>query len=277
VETQTTPIAAGHVLHGPLFSEPMRVETVQANGAASFAWSPDGSRVAFYDGNVFTVEVADGSLRQWTYDSPYCHWPTWSPDGRYILYSVTGRAAFAPDSTAGFHVIDTWDGSQRAFVHDSVLAHALVGGLAHWSPDGASISFFTTLHPNSGGSPPYHSDLIVMAVDGVTWRRVITVGGIAENPQWSADGRMLFFDLTPSPLLPADTDATTTWVVNADGTGLRQWPVNLGDPRVQFAFPFQLDRTGQRVAYVGLDSTGKRGVIWTMNLDGTHRHQVTRP
>ena len=33
---ETPPLCAGQILTGPLFNEPMRVETVQPNGAASW-------------------------------------------------------------------------------------------------------------------------------------------------------------------------------------------------------------------------------------------------
>jgi Tol biopolymer transport system component len=228
-----------------------------------------------YDGDIWTVDVPSGALRKWTDNAPDCHWPTWSPDGRYILYCVIGRPAFAPDSVAGLHLIDTRDGTQRALVRDSVLAK-YGGGIAQWSPDGSRIAYFTWVGAQRDPSQ-LQSDLIVISSDGVSWGRIITVSGTAQHPHWSSDGQKLFFDLTPSPLLPGDTGATTTWVVNLDGTGLRKWPVNLGDPRVTFAFPFQLDQSGLRVAFVGLDATGKRGVIWTMNLSGTNRKQLTRP
>jgi len=256
-------------------SAPVKLSDQAVWTSMELAWSPDGSRIAFYAGDIWTVDVASHSLRKWTSGSPYCHWPTWSPDGRYILYTIIARPAGAPDSVAGFHIIDTSNDTQRALVRDSILAkHG--GGPAHWSPDGTSIAFFTSL-TSATNLAEMRSDLIMLSADGTSWRRVITVDGIAENPQWSPDGRKLFFALTPPPCLPNDSGLTATWVVNTDGTGLRQWPVNLGEPRVTFAFPFALSRVGQRVAFVGLDGTATGGVIWAMNLDGTGRRQLTQP
>ena len=61
------------------------------------------------------------------------------------------------------------------------------------------------------------------------------------------------------------------------GSNPRQWPVNFGDPRVQFSYPFALSPDGEHVALVGPDATGRYGVIHMMRLDGTGRKQLTFP
>lgn len=236
--------------------------------APELAWSPDGSQIAMYIGDIWTIQIADRSLRRWTSVAPYAHYPSWSPDGRYLLYVVIARSQGEPDSASGLHVIDTADGSIRAMLHDGQPTYC---GRASWSPDGATIAFVTAAAGQQTG------DVYTMRSDGSNYMRLTRMEGIAGNPQWSLDGRTILFDFTPAPCLPENSGDRITYAINADGTGLRRWPVNLGDPRVTFAFPFELSRAVSRVAFVGLDSGRKRGVIWTMNLDGSDRRQITMP
>lgn len=235
------------------------------------SWSPDGSRIAmYYQYDIWTIDVADRTLRRWTTVTPDAHWPTWSPDGRYLVYSIVAKPASAPDSAAGLHILDTADGTSRVLLRNA--SQPWVGGVARWSPDGSSIAFFTSL--NAAPDPSMATaNLVVVPLDGSAYQQLTSLRGSAQNPQWSPDGQQLFFDYAPASC-PRDR---STWVVNADGTGLRQWPTNLGDPRAQFGFPFEVSRDGLRSAFVGVDSSGTAGVIWCVDLSRTNRKQLTRP
>jgi Tol biopolymer transport system component len=273
--------SAGNFSPGLYFGDTLgSPRTKQLDGRFIFspelAWSPDGSRIAFYntagDYNIWTINVADRSLYKWTSKAPNAHYPQWSPDGRYLLFLITSRAYNEPDSVAGLHIIDTVDGTQRALLRNDSLTW---GGKGRWSPDGKSIVFVTALNPSPDGR--YGYDIVAVPPLGGPHQLIAHItGGTPDNAQWSADGSKVFFDFTPAPCLPGDSANRSTWVVNADGTGLHQWPVNLGDPRVQFGFPFELSRVGQRTAFIGLDSTGTAGVLTVMNIDGSGRKQLSR-
>lgn len=244
-----------------------RIADVRTPVSPQLAWSPDGSRIAMYLGDIWTVQISDRSLRRWTNRAPYARHPSWSPDGRYLLYVADGQAYDEPDSSVGLHIIDTFDGTQRAVLHNGLPTF---GGRADWSPDGQSLVFIS-------GTGNLSANVFTMRLDGSSYRQLTNFKGIAMNPQWSADGSMIFFDFTPPPCLPEHSADRRTYAMNADGSGLRRWPVNLGDPRVTFAFPFDLGSIGDVVAFVGLDSGRKRGVIWTMKLNGSDRRQLTFP
>ncbi|HEY3216600.1 MAG TPA: hypothetical protein VGK93_08925 [Candidatus Eisenbacteria bacterium] len=143
-------------------------------------------------------------------------------------------------------------------------------------PTGSKIVFSVPLLEQSTTGPAQGvSDIHVVGSNG-TFRRLTRMHGWAQEPQWSTDGRMIFFSFVSNPC-PPETPNRTTWVVNADGAGLRRWPVSLGDPRVQFGFPFDLSRAAsQKTVFVGLDSTGASGVVTMMNLDGSRRKQLTK-
>jgi dipeptidyl aminopeptidase/acylaminoacyl peptidase len=68
------------------------VQLTRMGGAIySMSWSPDGTRIAFSDDrygsqDIYTVEVPDGEVLRLTSDPLYEVFPTWTPDGRSILY-----------------------------------------------------------------------------------------------------------------------------------------------------------------------------------------------
>ncbi len=241
-------------------------------GPDELCWSPDGSRLALhFQGDIWTLLLADATLTRWTSNAAHSpRWPTWSPDGRYILYNFTSRAAADPESLAGLHILDTSTGSQRALLHGSASS-TYANTPARWSHDGRTIVFSYTL--SSGAT----YDLFLVNPDGSAYRRLTHLSGTALNPQWSGDDRTIFFDFTPAPCIPEGSPRRETWAINRDGSALRRWPVNLGNPDVFGGFPFSIDRNGSRVAFVAPDSTEMYGVINVMNIDGSGRKQLTKP
>jgi Tol biopolymer transport system component len=60
--------------------------------AAHVAWSPDGSKLVYHQGlagdPIFVAEADGSNGKRIFIDAPgsHCHYPTWSPDGRYIYF-----------------------------------------------------------------------------------------------------------------------------------------------------------------------------------------------
>jgi Tol biopolymer transport system component len=117
------------------------------SGSSGFAWSPDGSRIAFTravpeDGGVdydIWVMKADGTQRMslTTHRGSEYH-PTWSPDGQWIAFSRHVRddvSIFRTRAVAPFGLATrlTWGSTRRSVdVFDSSPA---------WSPTGDRIVF----------------------------------------------------------------------------------------------------------------------------------------
>ena len=175
---------------------------------AEIAWSPDGSKFAYYserDGGVHVMN-ADGSddhavapVHAQNQGSP-----SWSPDGRWVYFAQGKIYAVHPDGTGLHEVIDTPWFISTAFV----------------SPDGATVAFAGAIVPTRGGGEIWLAD-----ADGSNRRRLTstdnwTLLGWAQDP-----ARVMLARVT--------TDGVAgLWTMGTDGSGLTRvkLPEGIGGP-----------------------------------------------
>ena len=102
----------------------------------SFAWSPDGTRIAFsagggVEGGVYLMD-ADGSDALRVGDG---YFPSWSPDGGKLAYAAGG----------GIYTADADGSGQQRIVNDHFEDDPGIESVQDrtpvWSPDGARIAF----------------------------------------------------------------------------------------------------------------------------------------
>jgi len=209
-----------------------------------------------YNQEVWTLDILTKELHQWTFGDPWSDAPEWLPDSHHILCSLP----------YGLHLIDINTGSVRPVLPDSVPA---LWSLGHpgISADGTTL---TVSQSFDGGNT---TELYSVNVDGNNYHQITRLGGTALNPQWAPDGQSLYFDFTPAPCYWEGSPLRSTWILQ--GGNARQSARNLGDIKAQFGFPFVVSKASANVAYVGVDSTGLGAFIWTENLDGSGRRQLT--
>lgn len=123
---------------------------------------------------------------------------TWEPFGNRIAYNNGNQS--------GIRLIDSNGANQRQLTDHGI------GPV--WSPDGSHIAFVSGFDASGVG------DIFVVAADGSSLERITHAG--ARNPAWSPDGTRIAFDST------RDGDYEI-YVINADGTGLRQLTDNTHD------------------------------------------------
>ncbi len=136
-----------------------------------------------------------------------------------------------------------------------------VGHISHWR---VAVSFALTwiALAAAGAADLFATAIYVMKTDGTEVRKVIEVPGFRGHgsPQWSHDGKRLAFDASPS-----DTVHTKFFVVNLDGTGLKE----LGDHAMPSWSP-----DDKQLAYQNYGTAGARAGTWVQNIDGQGRTWV---
>ena len=168
----------------------------------------------------------------------------WSPDGTHLALEGFGD----PSSIDGIYVVDALDGSNV-----TRLTHGL-DVVPQYSPDGSAIVFERTAPQRHDGAPA----LFVVNADGSGLRRITPWGATSSGGSWSVQGSIVF----------AGPDRTL-WTVRADGTDLRQMPVDVpGRP-----FQPRWSPDGSEMT-LGIRTAGQTD-IYAMSADGSGLTKIT--
>lgn len=149
------------------------------------------------------VQAADGYFSE-LYSHDYSYTPTWSPDGKKVVYR----------SDRG--ISQTWQGIDAAATQDpntyQVTPYREVDHSPVFSPDGTKIAIQYRSHD--------HYEIMVMNPDG-SGRTLLTKSPVLArtpqnslSPDWSPDGSQIAF-------LTDRTGKWEIWVMNADGSDQR--------------------------------------------------------
>jgi Tol biopolymer transport system component/serine/threonine protein kinase len=262
--------------------------------------SPDGKTVAFIRfgiGNfndVYLVSIAGGEPQRLTFENASLYCPTWTPDGRNILFgSITSNTGLwkapatggkperieAVGQNLGVFAISrqgnrlVW--SQRIF--DSNIwqielaggpaptgrkrsAHALITSTnvdvsSQFSPDGQRIVF------SSGRSGS--TEIWVCSSDGQRPIQLTSFNrGTTGSPRWSPDGRQIVFDGR------AEGNAEI-YVINAEGGKTRRLTAESSEDVVP-----SWSRDGRWIYFCSNRSGSQQ--LWKMPADGGQATQLTK-
>jgi serine/threonine protein kinase/Tol biopolymer transport system component len=219
----------------------------EAIGQAA-AWSPDGQRIVYAEGQDLFLTKSDGSEPHKLVSTPDRAWyPAWSPDGTVIRFN-TGDLTF----TGPLYQVSV----------DGTNLHLLVPGwhtppdenAGRWTPDGKYFVF------KSG------TNIWALAEKGDLF------GKADSQPVQLTSGPMAFFSPLPSK------DGKKLFVVGA----LARGELTRYDTRSAEFVPFlsgisadsvSFSKDGQWVAYVSFPE----GTLWKSKLDGSQRIQLSYP
>ena len=200
-------------------------------------WSPDGTTIAFYSNRngkediylvsaeVLRVQIVLGDPKK------NLGFPSYSPDGRYILFT-----AELEDKSTELSIYDT------ATKQTSVIRKSELGDAAPvWSPDGSWIAFQSRQGSNT--------EICVIRPDGSGFKNLTNHPARDLTPTWSADSKRIAFTSNRGP----STQVFQLLVMNADGTNQRQIYASSGsvaapawsrDFKIYFADDKEDNRTG---------------------------------
>jgi Tol biopolymer transport system component len=175
--------------------------------------------------------------------------PAWSPNGRQIAFE---------DGIGGLlisvYVVNADGSGQRRLARN--------GRAPAWSPDGRTIAFISD------------SKIYLMNADGSEHRQLTKPPG-GRSLAWSPDGRKLAF------LRQGDCGqfCFNLWVVNSDGSGLRNLTSKLDAGALRRGAPASdpaWSPDGQMIAFVRLNN-GLGSPIYVVKTDGSGLRRLTRP
>jgi Tol biopolymer transport system component len=157
------------------------------NGAAFVpTWSPDGQWIAFGFGGFFGAREttpaklmmvrADGSQesKDLTKGLPNSGFPTWSPDGKKIIYRVWGAGEY------GLRVLNLDDGAIKTLTTE-------LDNFPAYSPGGDLLTF------TRRDAKTLDYDIFTMRPDGTDVKRLTTTPGNDSHSSWSPDGKYILW------------------------------------------------------------------------------------
>lgn len=247
-----------HVGIATMHSDGSSVVSLRPTGEAP-AWSPDGKKIAFLEGNSLFVMNADGTgpvaiLHGDAGSGVYGL--AWKPDGSGFAFGGTYNFA------SGLFVMGA-DGSNVTRIQAGY-------GLGHpsWSPDGSRIAF-------ECATPGGNADICVVNADGTGLAHVTSDPDLESQPAWKPDGTRILFVASGSTF-------SGLKLVNPDGTGMTPL-LSYGSAVVP-----TWSADGQRIAFGALGGCVSYSYSYSycyavapdsvvvVNADGTGAHAVNK-
>lgn len=219
-------------------------------------WSPDSKWIVFEVGSqIYKAPIGGDSLdtakiKQLTFGGRN-FFPAWSPDGQWIAYN---RSICEGPNICGIWMM-TSSGTNHQFL-------AAYGNYPDWNPYGAKILFVVRAVIQQGQT--IGDSLWTFNVSSNTKSFFTFIGGQNNDnryPKYSPDGMKIVFESN-----------TNIWVMNADGTNLKQFTTNGG---LQPSW----SPDGKKIVYIGFTNQKydpqNNGTVWIMNIDGSNKQQLT--
>jgi len=169
-------------------------------------YSPDGQRVTYTrwapNSEKYQIMIMERNGNDQSNIPGIEGWdPTWSPDGKYILFASTRNGPVQL-----FAIRD--DGKNLKQISNLPAMR----GRSDWSPDGKYIVTYS--------GEAWHRELYIMNADGSDSHQLTPTGGNSQGPSFSPDGKWVAFTAYFDKY--EDIHGCEIYIIRTDGTDLRR-------------------------------------------------------
>jgi TolB protein len=212
--------------------------------------------------HIWTMNVDKGTSRQLTRGRYGEETPSWSPNGRWLVYAET-RMLSALQIGPVLVVRDMARGTVRAITS----GRAALDETPTWSPAGGRIAFVRTIFPSGTQTGP-PEEIWTVGTNG-RGARQLTHNSVSDvAPAWSPTGRWLVY----ARARDSSFKHWDLWKMRADGSGQRFLARNGTRPA--------WSPNGRQIAF-GQPTGQMRGCclvtdLVVMSSDGTHRRLLVK-
>jgi len=264
--------------------------TSEESGVSAFRWSPDGRRLAFvtrdtppdkaerekkkkdkFDAvvvdqdyryaHLWTLDVESKEKKRLTQGDATVAGPQWSPDGKWIAYTVSQSGAqessfidISDDRNTDIFVVGAEGGPPR-----QLTSNPGPDGGPQWSPDGKWIAYTASPDPRSWAAK---SEVMLVAAGG----------GAPRNTGWEAGGELAWAPDSVSLYFTREAGVYNA-IVSAPVTVKGEARQVAAGSRVYGQIDVSAD--GKQVAFTATDSRAAAD-IWVQPPGGREARQVTR-
>ena len=220
------------------------------------------------DGNfeIYVMDVDGGNQRRLT-NHPDGDWsPSWSPDGKRIVFCSDrdGHTGIIPGwHTSEIYAMDADGGSQQNLTNNPNDDRS-----PSWSPDGKRVAF----QSDRDSDRDHNIEIYVMDADGSNPQRLTNNLNEDESPSWSPDGERIVFSTSREGHVEDKFGITEEiYVMDADGGNQRRLTDNRNNDWEPVWSPdgkriaFAADRKGDHVKFD----------IYVMDADGGNPQKLT--
>ena len=236
------------------------------------SWSPDGKRMAFVsrrDGHVHPIDGwrtseiyvmdADGSDQQNLTNDPHHDWsPSWSPDGKRIVFGSDRDKEDNPHNTE-IYVMKADGTNQRRLTNN--LTEDIYPA---WSPDGGRIAFSARREGHVVHNLDITYEIYVMDADGGNQQRLTENRKNDMYSSWSPNGNRIAFVSDRK----GDFANYDIYVMDADGGNQQKLTNHRGDDWLPSWSP-----NGERIAF--MSERDGNTEIYVMDADGGNLQNLT--